>query len=56
MDSQAAEYHRIAALLKDGHIRRLMQQGMSEAEATKKAEKMAIEDARFVLPNACTPR
>lgn len=56
MDNQAAEYHRIAALLKDGHIRRLMQQGMSEAEATKKAEKMAIEDARFVLPNACTTK
>lgn len=56
MDSQAAEYRRIAALLKDGHIRRLMQQGLSEAEAAKKAEKMAIEDARFVLPNACTTK
>ena len=53
MDQQGEEYRRIAALLKDGHIRRLMQQGMSEKEATRKAEKLAIEDARFVLPNAC---
>ena len=53
MDQQGEEYRRIAALLKDGHIRRLMQQGLSEKEAARKAEKLAIEDARFVLPNAC---
>ena len=53
MDQQGEEYRRIAALLKDGHIRRLMQLGMSEQEAARKAEKLAIEDARFVLPNAC---
>ena len=53
MGQQGEEYRRIAALLKDGHIRRLMQQGMSEKEAARKAEKLAIEDARFVLPNAC---
>ena len=53
MDQQGEEYRRIAALLKDGHIRRLMQRGMSEQEAARKAEKLAIEDARFVLPNAC---
>ena len=53
MAQENENYKRIAALLKDGHIRRLMAQGMSEAEAAKKAEKMAIEDARFVLPHAC---
>lgn len=53
MQQQAQSYARIAALLKDGHIRRLMQQGMSEKDAARKAEKLAIEDARFVLPNAC---
>ena len=53
MAQENENYKRIAALLKDGHIRRLTAQGMSEAEAAKKAEKMAIEDARFVLPNAC---
>ena len=53
MAQENENYKHIAALLKDGHIRRLTAQGMSEAEAAKKAEKMAIEDARFVLPNAC---
>ena len=56
MTAEAENYRRIAALLKDGHIRRLMQQGMDEKAASKKAEKMAIEDARFVLPNACTTK
>ena len=56
MAQENENYKRIAALLKDGHIRRLTAQGMSEAEAAKKAEKMAIEDARFVLPNACDTR
>lgn len=56
MEQQADEYYRIAALLKAEHTFRLMQQGMSEEEAKKKAEKMAIEDARFVLPNSCTTK
>ena len=30
-----------------------MEDGLSEEEAWKLAEKKAIEDARFVLPNAC---
>ncbi len=53
MKSEAENYKRIAALLKDGHIKRLMDMGDDEKTATRKAEKMAIEDARFVLPNAC---
>ena len=53
MEEQNKTYKRVAAILKDGHIRQLMAQGMDEAQAAKKAEKMAIEDARFVLPNAC---
>lgn len=56
MEQQADEYYRIAALLKAEHTSRLMQQGMSEEEAKKKAEKMAIEDARFVLPNSCATK
>lgn len=46
-------YERIAAVLKKNHTARLVAEGMDEASAAKKAEKMAIEDARFVLPNAC---
>jgi len=49
-------YERIAALLKDKHVADMVADGMSEADAVKKAEKMAIEDARFVLPNACTTK
>lgn len=53
MRQEDENYHRIAGILKEGHIRRLMAEGLPEAEAAKKAEKLAIEDARFVLPNAC---
>lgn len=54
MQEENEHYKRIAALLKEGHTRRLMrQEGLDEAAAAKKAEKLAIEDARFVLPNAC---
>ncbi len=57
MRQQDENYKRIAALLKEGHIRRLMkEEGLSEEDAAKKAEKMAIEDARYVLPNACTTK
>lgn len=56
MDAAGEEYRRIAAVLKDGHIRRLMQEGVPEKEAVRRAEKLAIEDARFVLPNACTTK
>ena len=44
--------------LRDGlitnHTERIMlEDGVSEDVAKKKAEKLANEDARFVLPNAC---
>lgn len=56
MAQQAAEYRHIAALLKDGHLHRLLRQGVPEKEAARRAEKLAIEDARFVLPNACSTK
>ena len=56
MAEEAENYRRIAEVLKDGHIRRLMQEGADEKTAARKAEKMAIEDARFVLPNACSTK
>ncbi len=49
-------YEKIAAVLKRNHTARLVSEGMDESAAAKKAEKMAIEDARFVLPNACTTK
>ena len=46
-------YDRIAQLLKDKYYPMFLQQGKSEKAAASAAEKKAIEDARFVLPNAC---
>jgi thymidylate synthase (FAD) len=56
MQTAAESYERIAQLLKEGHARAFAAQGMSEAESLRAAEKMALEDARFVLPNACETR
>ena len=53
MKKQGEEYLALAAALQEKHTRTLMAEGLDEAAAAKKAEKMANEDARFVLPNAC---
>lgn len=56
MRIEAENYQRIASLLKESHTQKLMQQGIDEKTALRKAEKMAIEDARAVLPNACATK
>lgn len=53
MQADQRYYDEIAAILKKKHIEMLVSEGMDEAAAAKIAEKKAIEDARFVLPNAC---
>lgn len=53
MKKQGEEYLALAAAIQEKHTRTLMAEGMDEKSAAKKAEKMANEDARFVLPNAC---
>ncbi len=53
MKKQGEEYLALAAALQEKHTREGMAQGLSEEEAARKAEKLANEDARFVLPNAC---
>ncbi len=53
MDNAIASYNALADLLKEKHTHTLMEQGVPEKEARRQAEKMAIEDARYVLPNAC---
>ena len=40
----------------EGYVAENLKQGMSEKAAKSAAEKKAIEDARYVLPNACTTR
>lgn len=53
MEASQSYYDQLTDLLKQQHCRELLEEGVPEKEAQKKAGKMAIEDARFVLPNAC---
>ena len=46
-------YNKIAEKLRNKHYDRLIAQGNDKKTAISSAQKMAIEDARFVLPNAC---
>ena len=46
-------YDKIADILTEKHKAEFTAQGMDEKTASSKARKMANEDARFVLPNAC---
>ncbi len=53
MDNALKAYMSLTDRLQEKYIPELMESGMDEKAARSKAEKMAIEDARFVLPNAC---
>lgn len=53
MEQEARCYEKLSAVLKQKHEKTFLAQGMSEKAAARAAEKKAIEDARFVLPNAC---
>lgn len=53
MEEDAEHYEKLRALLTEKHKAVLIAEGKDEKTATKAAEKMANEDARFVLPNAC---
>ncbi len=52
MQTCVEAYRKLAQLLEERHYADFITQGLSEKEARRKAEKKAIEDARFVLPNA----
>ncbi|MFU0833605.1 MAG: Flavin-dependent thymidylate synthase [Oscillospiraceae bacterium] len=54
MEDDRKRYEKISRFLEQHHKQRLMQAGKSEKEAASAARKLANEDARFVLPNACT--
>ena len=53
MKQQADGYTKLAGILKENRKNAFLAEGDDEKTATRKSEKMAIEDARFVLPNAC---
>ncbi|MBC8569890.1 FAD-dependent thymidylate synthase [Zongyangia hominis] len=53
MENALRDYLRLSDILQRRHEKALLEEGVDEKTARSKAEKMAIEDARFVLPNAC---
>lgn len=53
MEESQNTYNRLVDILMGGHMKKLIEEGKAEKEAKKAAEKMAIEDARYVFPNAC---
>ncbi len=46
-------YAKIADILTEKHKAEFMKDGLDEKTAASKARKLANEDARFILPNAC---
>ena len=53
MEDDQRKYDRLTEILKAKHIKEFLAEGKDEKTANRLAEKKAIEDARFVLPNAC---
>ena len=53
MAEDQKRYDRLAEILKEKHIKTFLAEGKDEKTAARMAEKKAIEDARFVLPNSC---
>lgn len=53
MEEDQRHYDRISALLAEKHRKELEAGGMDAKKAAFSARKLANEDARFVLPNAC---
>ena len=53
MELAQQSYDRIAEILTEKHKKTFMEQGKDEKTAARLVSKKAIEDARFVLPNAC---
>ena len=56
MEDDQRTYEELPAVLMEGYLMELLEQGVPEKTARSKAEKHAIEDARYVLPNACATR
>ena len=53
MRQDCAKYLELVQELEDAHTKKFMAEGMEEKTARRKASKLANEDARFILPNAC---
>ncbi|MGE5631551.1 MAG: FAD-dependent thymidylate synthase [Caulobacteraceae bacterium] len=53
MEDDQKYYNEITELLFNEHYNRYIGEGKTEKQARSMAEKTAIEDARYVFPNAC---
>jgi thymidylate synthase (FAD) len=53
MEESRRRYENLAEILQKKHETELLKQGKEPKAAARAAQKQAIEDARFVLPNAC---
>ena len=53
MEEDQKIYDELTVILKEKHYKDLIALGKSEKQAKSIAEKRAIEDARYILPNAC---
>ena len=56
MENLVRNYNAIQSILKYNLTNKFIEEGMDEVSAKRKAEKLANEDARFILPNACTTK
>lgn len=53
MEDDLKKYNEISEILFKKHYDNMIKDGLSEKKAKNAAEKKAIEDARYILPNAC---
>jgi len=53
MEEDQKYYDEISSLLYKDHYNKYISEGVSEKVAKQKSEKEAIEDARYIFPNAC---
>lgn len=53
MEKDQKYYNKLTDILFKKHLDELLEEGINESKAKQDAEKQAIEDARYVFPNAC---
>lgn len=56
MEEDQRHYEELTEILREKHEKTFLSMGQDEKTARRNAEKKAIEDARFVLPNACATK
>ncbi len=53
MENDQRTYNELVEILISKHLEKGMGEGKTEKQASKAAQKKAIEDARYIFPNAC---